>query len=197
MPAYSHYMRFPSYSLRLFAFGNPNSVLELLIPGKGFLLALQKAHGHDWVVFLGSIILDYAGIKDNNRIPDLCHLSTTASSILLWRQGPAVKRRTRCTVTIKHYIERVEATVVKQVLISHPFPILLSRLKLLSPPCTCSEYIRTSHTQSCTSLNTNSNSNSENIFDSFLIACFMRPLDTSWIITQSRIILMLICNLLW
>lgn len=107
------------------------SFLELLISGKGFLLALQKAHSHDWVFFLGSIILDYA-VSTTTTDLDLCHPSTDASSILLWRQGPTVKRRAQCTVTIKHYTEKVEATVVKQVLISHPFPILLLCLELLS-----------------------------------------------------------------
>lgn len=69
------------------------------------------------------------GIKDNNRFLDLRHASATpASSPSLWRRGLVVKRRTRCSVTIKHYTQRVEATVVKQVLISHPFPTPLSCL---------------------------------------------------------------------
>lgn len=73
------------------------------------------------------------GIKDNNRFLDLPHPSSTpAPSPSLWRQGPMVKRQTRWTVTINHYTRRVEATEVKQVLISHPFPILLSCLELLS-----------------------------------------------------------------
>ncbi len=101
--------------------------------GKGFFAGSAEGtqswlSGFSWINNRG-----LCSIKDNNRFLDLRHPSPTpASSPSLWRRGPMVKRRTRCTVTIKHYTQRVEATVVKQVLISHPFPILLSCLELLS-----------------------------------------------------------------
>lgn len=70
-------------------------------------------------------------IKGNNRFLDPRHPFPTPASTLFILffffprrgQAPVVKRRTRCAVTIKHYTQRVEAAVVRQVLISHPFPI--------------------------------------------------------------------------
>lgn len=135
--------------------------------------------------------MQYQGQQHIPRSPPAVsqHLHQAPS---LWGRGPVVKRRTRCTVTIKHCTRRVEATVVKQLLISHPFPILLSRLELLSPHML---WIHSHLTYTLVQMFWFKNI-SDVEFDLILMACFMRLLDTSWIITLSCIVLMLICNLL-
>lgn len=107
-------------------------LLGTAFSAKGFFAGSTEAtqswlSGFPWINNPGLF-----SIKDNNRFLDLRHPSPTpAPSTSLWTQHPMVKRQARCTVTIKHYTRRVETTVVKQVLISHPFPILLSCLELL------------------------------------------------------------------
>lgn len=100
--------------------------------GKGFFAGSTEGTQSWLSAFLWINNPELCGIKDNNSFLDLLYPSPApASSPSWWRQGSIVKWRIRCTVTIKHYTPRVEATVVKQVLISHPFPILLSCLELL------------------------------------------------------------------
>lgn len=95
--------------------------------------------------------------------------------------------------------ERVETMAVKQVLISHPFPILLLRLELLHmhwiyshphfhTPCRCSNMLNIwfKHTYKME-------------FDPIFMWCFPSTPDISCIIPSGRIILMLSrgCASLW
>lgn len=162
-----------------------------------FLLPLQKAQSwlssFPWINNRG-----LCSIKDNNRFLDLSHPSPRpAWSLSLRRQGPVVKRQTQCRVTIKHYTQRVEATVVKQVLISHPFAIPYLAWSYSLHMLRMHSHLTHTSMQMLKHVQILIQKYIWIIFDLILMAFFMRLLDISWIITQGCIILILICDLLW